>query len=30
MVIPPWAGGVWSEPVTSLVAEPGCAGECFI
>ena len=29
-VIPPWAGGIYSEPVSSLVAEPGCAGECFI
>ena len=30
MVIPPWAGAIYGEPVTSLVAEPGCAGECFI
>jgi hypothetical protein len=29
-VIPPWAGGVLSEPVTRLVADPGCAGECFL
>ena len=29
-VIPPWAGGIYSEPVTRLVAEPGCAGECFL
>jgi hypothetical protein len=29
-VIPPWAGGIYSEPVTRLVADPGCAGECFL
>jgi hypothetical protein len=29
-VIPPWGGGVWSDPVTTLVPELGCAGECFI
>ncbi len=29
-VIPPWAGGIYSEPVTRLVPEPGCAGECFL
>jgi hypothetical protein len=29
-VIAPWGGGVFTEPVTSLVAEPGCAGECFV
>ena len=29
-VLPPWAGGIYSEPVTSLVPELGCAGECFI
>lgn len=28
--IPPWAGGIYSEPVTYLVPELGCAGECFI
>ena len=29
-VIPPWAGGPFSDPVTKLVPDPGCAGECFI
>lgn len=29
-VIAPWGGGAFTEPVTSLVAEPGCAGECFL
>lgn len=29
-VIPPWGGGIYSEPVTMLVPELGCAGECFV
>jgi hypothetical protein len=29
-VIAPWGGGVFTEAVTSLVAEPGCSGECFV
>ena len=29
-VIAPWAGGAFTKPVTSLIAEPGCSGECYI
>jgi hypothetical protein len=29
-VIAPWGGGAFTEPVTCLVAEPGCAEACFI
>jgi hypothetical protein len=29
-VVPPWAGGIYADPVTRLVPDLGCAGECFL